>query len=155
MFAQSKAQNLTHRFLLSTSALSLLIGVAFVGTAHAQSAPSNASQTTGQNGNQIEQVIVTAERRSQRLIDVPAAVDGTGGSSRAADAVVDEIKSAGAPRSPTARPLRTMRVSRISSNRRSTHSDASIFLSPMRAPCGTKVFPKWSWKISKPWWLST
>jgi iron complex outermembrane receptor protein len=72
----SKGQNFAHRLLSSTSVLAVLMGTTLLSTAHAQStSPSpNASQATGQNGSQVEEVVVTAERRSERLIDVPAAI---------------------------------------------------------------------------------
>ncbi len=72
MSKQLTGQNLAQRFLLCSSALSLAMGAALLGTAHAQT--TTTTQGTPQAGSQVETVIVTAERRSQRLIDVPAAI---------------------------------------------------------------------------------
>jgi iron complex outermembrane receptor protein len=70
MSEESKGQNFARRFLSSTSAVAVLAGVTLFSTAHAQST----SQGTPQTGSQVEEVVVTAERRSQKLIDVPAAI---------------------------------------------------------------------------------
>src|ERR1700722_18129578 len=74
MSRQFTGQNFAHRFLWNTSALSVLMGTALLGTAHAQSAPANQNTAETTRQNNVKPVVVTPERRSQRLIDVPAAI---------------------------------------------------------------------------------
>src|ERR1700733_608617 len=61
------------RILLTACALSALRGTEIGGTALAQTTGPQPSATTT-SGEQIETVVVTAEKRSQRLIDVPASI---------------------------------------------------------------------------------
>ncbi len=57
--------------LLTACALSALMSTAMGGTALAQ---ATANTTSASSGDQVETVVVTAEKRSQRLIDVPASI---------------------------------------------------------------------------------
>src|ERR1700722_18720850 len=62
--------------LLFCCAAAAGVAIAFVPSlALAQSAPSNASESsTSASAGQLEEVVVTAERRPERLQDVPIAV---------------------------------------------------------------------------------
>src|SRR5665213_645505 len=57
--------------LFSTCALTALATVSMGGGAFAQT-PGDSS--AGQNGDQIETVVVTAEKRNQKFIDVPTSL---------------------------------------------------------------------------------